>query len=425
MQGHSALNGHTAQLHQHFAHYTATETWTAEALTFLAQYRSHLRMWDAILGLAASAHIFPADVENAVDAWLAEQEQQPAPAASAHEPILMPLADVQPTDVTWLWESYIPLGKLTLLEGDPEVGKTWLSLVIAAAVTRSSLLPGIPGATAPPATPRNVVYMQAEDGFADTIRPRFDAAGGDPHRLLLLNGKRRAGDETELDITLQDLDVIETVLMAERPALLVIDPLQAYLGATIDMHRANQTRPLLSALGRLADRYQCALLCIRHLNKSGPDRAIYRGLGSIDFAAAARSVLMAGFDPADPERQRRVLVHGKSSLAPQGSSLGYTLQAGQFRWLGESAVSIDQLFSRHRDADEQSDLDEAAQFLSSLLAAGPVAAKQALKEGKKAGISAITLQRSKKQIGVKSWRAGRAGGGRGKGQWLWGLQDDQ
>lgn len=194
MQGNPSLNGHWAQLQQYLADYVETEQWLPEALAFLAQFRDDPSLWALVMEQAEDARVYPLDLEKAVDAW---QAKQPGPKTS--EPILLTLADVNPTEVEWLWKPYIPRGKLTILEGDPEVGKTWLSLAIAAAITQGWPLPGAEQETPGPTIPRAVIYMQAEDGVADTIRPRFDAAGGDAQRLLLLRGKRALGSDNEQD----------------------------------------------------------------------------------------------------------------------------------------------------------------------------------------------------------------------------------
>lgn len=420
------LNGHAThveQINQYLANYAETEVWPDGALPFLARYRQDAWMWNHILDRSADYHIFPLDVEKQVDEWRRAHPETTNKAKKANQPAFTLLSDVQAMAVHWLWPYYMPQGKLTLLEGDPEVGKTWLSMDVMARLTRGEALPWFSDQTPSPhlMTPRFVVYMQAEDGVADTIRPRFDALGGDPSRLILLHGQRANGSKEEEPITLQDISVIESVLKRYEPALLVVDPLQAYLGARVDMHRANQTRPILTALSRLAEQYGCAVLCLRHLSKASQDRTLYRGLGSIDFAAAARSVLLAGFDPEDPQRQSRVLIHAKSSLAPQGQSLSYEIREGRFVWLGPSTMTAERFFARPRDEEEQSDLDEATEFLRLLLANGPLASQEIRKEAKKEGISEATLRRAKKQAGVKSLRAGAESRGQGRGMWLWQL----
>src|SRR5262249_10944525 len=151
---------------------------------------------------------------------------------------------------------------------------------------------GIPLGKQDPGQP--VLYLSAEDGLADTLRPRLDAAGADCTKIHALTGWRVQDGETITtgSITLADLPVIQAAVAEYHPALVIIDPLQAYLGAKTDMYRANEVRPLLAELVLLAEQYACAIVCVRHLSKHPQSRALYRGLGSIDFTAAARSVLL-------------------------------------------------------------------------------------------------------------------------------------
>jgi RecA-family ATPase len=252
-------------------------------------------------------------------------------------PHVITLSTVQPEPVSWLWEPYIPRRKLTLVEGDPGTGKTWLMLQIAAAISQGYGLPGTEG------TPQGrqdhgqpALYLSAEDGLADTLRPRLDAAGADCTNIHALTGGQEQAGETVTtgSVTLADLPVIKAAMAQYSPALVIIDPLQAYLGAKTDMYRANEVRSLLAELVHLAEQYDCAIVCVRHLSKASESRAIYRDLGSIDFTAAARSVLMVGEELQDqregektgePLLLRRVLAHSKSSLAPKGASLVFEL----------------------------------------------------------------------------------------------------
>jgi AAA domain len=334
-------------------------------------------------------------------------------------PLVVRLADVAPEDVDWLWEPYIPRRKLTILEGDPGAGKTWLALTIAASVSRGDPFPNKEGVPLVRREPAPVLYLSAEDGLADTLRPRLDAAAADVTRVHALLGWQQG--ETQGCISLGDLLPIEQALKDLRPALMVIDPLQAYLGARVDMHRANEVRPLLSGLAALAEQYECAVLAIRHLSKAPQDRAVKQGLGSIDFAAAARSILLAGQDPRQPSRC--VMAHTKSSLAPRGDSLGYELREGHFFWTGTSDVSAEDLLRPYPVDEERSAVEEAADFLCDFLAEGEKPAKEVVREAKKAGISEITLKRARKGR-VHARKAQVAGEEKGKAPWVWSLKED-
>jgi AAA domain len=329
--------------------------------------------------------------------------------APARTPTVVILADVKPESVQWLWEPYIPLGKPTMLEGDPGVGKTWLALAIATHVSQGKAWPGTTNAK-----PAHVLYLTAEDGLADTLRPRLDAAGADVRRVHALTGWTSETDQG--GISLVDIEVIEQTVHQTEAKLVVIDPLQAFLGGRVDMHRANETRPLLAAVAAMAERCGCAVLIIRHLSKALQDRAIYRGLGSIDFAAAARSILLAAQDPQHPSQ--RVMAHAKSSLARSGPSLTYEIREGQFLWVGQSELTADALIRPYPMEEERSAADEAQDFLRDYLADGEKPAKEVIREARKAGIAERTLDRAKKGL-VKARRANAVGESQGSGQWAW------
>ncbi|MDI6871232.1 MAG: AAA family ATPase [Bacillota bacterium] len=355
------------------------------------------------------------------------QKETPAPAEEAApeeqgdepRPLLVRLADVEPQAVSWLWEPYIPKGKPTILEGDPAVGKTWLALTLAAIVSRGDPFPGPDGVPRERRKPASVVYLSAEDGLADTLRPRLDAAGADVSRVWALTGQMAEGEEKS--ITLADLGVLEAALASVRPALVIVDPIQAYLGGGVDMHRANEVRPVLAGLATLAEKYGAAALLIRHLGKAPQDRAIYRGLGSIDFAAAARSILLAGKDPND--ESRRVLAHVKSSLAPLGPSIAYTLGPDGFTWCGVSDVTAEALLVSPRSEEEKTAIEEAGDFLREALADGPRPTREIFAEARKLGVTEKTLYRAKARLGVEARKDGDLNK-KGQRAWRWHLCEE-
>ena len=317
------------------------------------------------------------------------------------------MADVAPEPVTWLWPPYIPSGKLTLLEGDPGVGKSWVALAIATAVILGCGLPG-----QPPGVAANVLLASAEDGLGDTIRPRLDAMGADVSRIHAIDGP----------FTLDDvgLPALEQAIVRVRPALVVLDPLVAYLGGALDIHRANETRHVMAALARLAEVHGLALLAVRHLTKGGASKPIYRGVGSIDFTAACRSVLLAGCDPQNP--MSRGLVHIKSNLAAAGPAIGYELRDGQFFWTGECSLSAGDILAAD-DGNGASPLSEATAFLRVALADGPVPAAQVWRDARDAGLADRTVNRAKVKLGIITQRQGEADK-RGGGRFTWRLPDD-
>jgi len=337
---------------------------------------------------------------------------------TGRRPEVVCLADVEPEDVDWLWQPYIPKGKLTLLEGDPGVGKTWLALQLAAIVSKGDPFPDASdGRLRARRDPGNVVYLSAEDGIADTLVPRLGKAEANLRNVFTVPGcistDPKTGEVSRGSVTLQDVDVLHQAMEKYKPSLLVVDPLQAYLGADVDMNRANAVRPVLAGLANLAEEFKIAVLLIRHLGKSQQDRSIYRGLGSIDFMAAARSALLAGVDPQDPDK--RALIQEKNSLAETGPSMGYELREGVFYWTGKSDLTAAGVMAPDSIDEETGSLDDAKDFLQEILAKGPVTAKEAFKQRDAVGITKRTLERAKSDMKVHSFKNGST--------WYWELDE--
>lgn len=314
---------------------------------------------------------------------------------------LIRMSDIQPEEVQWLWYPYIPLGKLTVIQGDPGEGKTTFVLAMIAALTKGEALP-----EREPLDPVNILYQTAEDGLADTIRPRLDALGADCSRVLVI-------DESERELSLSD-ERIRQAMEETGAKLLVLDPLQAYLGAEVDMHRANEVRPILKRLGSVAEQMGCAVVLIRHLNKMQGQKSGHRGMGSVDFQAAARSVLLVGRTKEDP--QLRIVVPDKSSLAPEGESIAFALDPEQgFQWKGYCAYNAEELLGGSTK-QVQTKTMQAEETLRNLLDK-PAPAEEILRRITAAGISERTLMTAKKNLGVLSEKRG--------GQWFWRLPSGQ
>ncbi len=329
--------------------------------------------------------------------------------------LIISLAEVKATLVNWLWKPYIPLGKLTLLEGDPSVGKTWLALMLAAIISKDWPFPSpVNGRPEGESKSGTVLYMSAEDGLADTLKPRLDNMGADVNNIYVLTGSQ---DETgKLNgITLADLEIIEEALKRVKPLLLVVDPLQAYLGARVDMHRANEVRPVLAGLAGLAEKHNCAALCIRHLSKSPQGRAIYRGLGTIDFAAAARSILLLGQDPEN--EQKRAIVQTKNSLEKKGAAIAYEIAEGKFSWKGLSDMTAASILSPEASAEDRTAIEVAQDFLGDILQEGTVPSEEIFKEAKKQRIADKTLCRAKASLNINSQKIGKS--------WYWELPEEE
>jgi putative DNA primase/helicase len=331
-------------------------------------------------------------------------------------PHLVNLATVEPETPEQLDDGRLIRGKVTLLSGDAGTGKTQVALSIAANVTRG--YPIFPAAYSPGShrrDPASVLLMVNEDGMADTIRPRIDALDGDPSRVTVLRGIFQETDNggiKEYDFDLQQLDVLEDALNDIQPLLVVIDPIQLYLGQGVDMHRANEVRAALRATTTLAEKHACTFLLIAHLNK-GSGRAVYRTLGSIDFVALARSVLITGEYEGQP-----ALAHAKANLTKRAKTLLYSLDGGALAWTGTSDATADDLTNATNDSFTNSPRGEATEFLEEHLTAGPVRADEIQRLAKCAGITLKTLQRAKKELGVVTTRVGTIGG---SGHWVWNL----
>ena len=274
------------------------------------------------------------------------------------------------------------------MDGDPGIGKSTMLCAVASAVTNGRGLPGVE-----PFGPGNVLMLSAEDGLGDTLRPRLDAVGADVSRVFAL--------DEPLTFDTPGLLRLEAAIIEYSPLLVIIDPLFAYTGGKADIHRANECRAISAPLAAIAERQGCAIVAVRHLGKSrGGGHALNAGIGSIDFAAAARSVLLVGQDPDDPSR--RAVVHVKSNLAPLGEAIGYTLEGGQFFWTGASDLTAGRILASASDDEERGSMAEAVDFLKDALSDGGRDAKAVEVEARQAGINTAALRRAKARLGVRS-----------------------
>lgn len=269
------------------------------------------------------------------------------------------LADVEPEPVSWLWPGRLPLGKLVTLDGDPGLGKSTLATDIGARTTTGADWPdgsvcGYPGA---------VLVMSAEDGLADTVRPRFDAAGADVSKVYAIEGVpviTEDGTRVLRPPTMADITGLEEGITATGARLLTIDVVMAYLPTGVDAHKDQDVRRVLSALATLADKTRCTVLMLRHLNKAPGRDPLYRGGGSIGIVGAARAGLLVARDPGD--ENLRILASVKSNLGPAAGSLSYRLLdapehgCARIEWQGTSNHTAHTVLAEpHRD--DEDDLD--------------------------------------------------------------------
>lgn len=297
-------------------------------------------------------------------------------------------SEVEPQSVDWLWYPYLPYGKITLLQGDPGEGKSTFALQLAALLTKGGTLPDGQELTQPEA----VIYQCGEDDKEDTIKPRLLAAGADCGRVAFI-------EDAEGSLTLDD-DRIAQVLESTKARLLIIDPIQSYIRQDGDMQSATRMRAILTRLSRMAAQYRCAILLVGHLNKSSGGKTLYRGLGSIDIAAIARSVLMISRDEHNAEI--RYMFPVKSNLAPQGYPIGFILnQSLGFHWLGKCSLSSDELPPQTRSTSKR---EAAKDLLRVMLSSGPVESKSVIKRLQELDISERTVRTASQEMGVKSIR---------------------
>lgn len=322
---------------------------------------------------------------------------------------LINMEHVEIEKIDWLLYPFIPFGKVTIVQGDPGEGKTTMVLQIIAKLTKGEVV--LPSDSDESALeektmalePVNVIYQTAEDGLGDTIKPRLLSAGADCSRVMVI-------DDDDQALTMMDARLEEAIIQT-KARLVVLDPIQGFLGTDVDMHRANEIRPLMKRVAVLAEKYHCAIILIGHMNKNSNGKSSYRGLGSIDFQAAARSVLIVGRIKDEPEI--RVVCHVKSSLAPEGKSIAFRLNKDTgFEWIGEYDISADDLLSGDNRGQK---IHEAKEFLKEILVSGSVAQTKVAEEAESRGIKKKTLWNAKKELEIESVKIGN--------QWFWMLPE--
>ena len=340
-------------------------------------------------------------------------------------PNIVRLADVQPARVQWLWPGRFALGKLSLLVGDPGLGKSFLTLDMAARVSQGMAWPDSPSEPSPAG---GVVLVSAEDDLGDTIRPRLDAAGADVERINALESVTRGqGNDVPFSLPV-DLPALERAI-EQTPGcrLVIIDPITSFL-AGVDSHRNAEVREALRPVSDLAARHGVAVVAVSHLTKSVRTRAIYRTMGSLAFTAAARAVWCVTKDPAD--ERRRLFLPVKNNLAIDNSGLAYrlvTLDEGGTPILDSDRIpvvtwemepvrlSVDDALMLHRDDKGSGALATAIDWLQRALETndGQLEAGRVKQLAQQEGISDRTLRRARESLGVETKPSGF------RGAWLW------
>lgn len=329
---------------------------------------------------------------------------------------LIRLADVPAQRIDWLWRDRLARKKITVLDGDPGLGKSTVTLDIAARISTGAAFPG-ETVTRPPGS---VLILSAEDDAADTLRPRADAAGGDPGRICIRQfvpewDGRLESPITERPVSIpEDIPALEADIRAFGADLLIIDPFVAYLPASIDSHKDQDVRRALSQFKNLAERTGIAILLIRHLSKAVGASALMRGGGSVGIIGAARFGLLVARDPDDPAR--RLIATTKSNLAIESETIAYRLESvegtdvARVVWDGTSQLRADELVRPPEDEAEKQDRSFAEEWLRETLANGSVPARDIERDGGKAGLTPKMLRTARVKLGVVVKRVGFGSG---------------
>lgn len=316
------------------------------------------------------------------------------------QPKVVCMSSVDVEEIDWLWYPYIALKKVTLLEGDPGLGKSWFTMALAAHISANRKLPG--------ATSRfegKVLVMSAEDGLGDTIRPRLDK--------LEANIKKVFAYATPVYLDEDGAAEIEAEIEKIKPSLVIVDPIVSYMGGTVDMNRANEVREIMNRLAHIAVKTGCAILAVRHHNKSVGGKAIHKGQGSVDFSAATRSILMVGPHPEDSDI--RCVVHIKNNLGPKAETIEYSLDNNRksiFRFEGLSYVTEDQVLNAKNVNDNKQEKAEAEKFLVEALKKKSVDQNMLFRDCEAAGISRKTLKLVSEKLDIRKIKM------KGKIKWL-------
>ena len=312
-------------------------------------------------------------------------------------------SDVEATAVRWLWYPFIAVGKITLLQGDPGDGKSTMMMNLIAELSKGGTMPdgkqvGIP---------QKIIYQCSEDDASDTIKPRLETCGTDCRNVAFINEEMNSG------LTLDD-ERIRKAIIQFRPKLVVIDPIQAYLGSDSDLQIAGRARKLMQRLGMWASAYDCAVVLIGHLNKKEGTKDLYRSIGSVDVVAAARSVLQ--MEHAPENKDIRIVRQIKNNLAPSDGEIRFSITAEEgFRWL-ECRIPTDQEAEAEPPKFE-SKSEKAAYLIKKLLSDGDMRAREIYMRMSDEGISRRTAENTKKEFGIRSYRK--------MGQWYWSIRPEE
>ena len=320
------------------------------------------------------------------------------------ERLLTLYSEVQSTDVRWLWYPFIAIGKITLLQCDPGDGKSTMMMNLIAELSTGGKTPD--GCKI--GTPQKVIYQCSEDGVSDTIKPRLERCGADCKKIAFIN------EEVYNGLTLDD-ERIRQAIIEFRPRLVVIDPIQAYLGSDSDLQIAGRARKLMRRLGMWAAGYDCAIVLIGHLNKKEGSKGLYRSLGSIDVVAAARSVLQVERDAEN--RDIRIVHQIKNSLAPTAEDIRFSISADKgFQWLECRPQSFENQ-KPDRKPEFESEQQKAVYWIKHFLEKGDMSANEIYCRLDNEGVSKRVARMVKTEMGIHCYQKKR--------KWYWSVQPEE
>lgn len=329
---------------------------------------------------------------------------------------------VQRKPIRWLWPGRIARGKVTLIAGDPGLGKSQITASLAATVTRGGGWPG--GGRCDPGA---VLFLSAEDDPEDTLRPRLEAVGTDLEQCYIagnVRDKDERGNERVRTLSLKaDLNrLAETVQSIGNVAMIVIDPITAYLG-NVDSHKTSDVRALLAPLAELATWFGLAIVGVTHLNKSQAQEAMQRVTGSLAFVAASRAAFIVMRDEAQPDRRYFLPIKNNLGTDRDGYAFGVEpvslpdgIETSRIVWENAPVtVSADEILSAQADIGTRGERDDAKEFLIGLLEDGPQPVKELRRDAEGAGHAWRTIQRAKRELGIAAIKQGINEG------WVWSL----
>ena len=324
----------------------------------------------------------------------------------------VPVSTIDAQRVEFFWPGRLAAGKITVIDGDPGLGKSTLTLELAARFSTGQPLYG-----GQPREARGALIMSAEDGEADTIRPRLEAAGADLSRCYIFKMQDDEGNEHQAVIP-DDLQKLEMQAEATNAGLIIIDPFMAFLSGEKNANRDQDVRGAMAPLASMAERLGCSIVILRHLNKSIGSSPLYRGGGSIGIAGAARSVLLVAKDPDDETESRRIVASVKSNLSAPAPALAYRVESGAnghpyLVWEGATDHTANQLLAMLSDdrGERRDAVEEAVSFLEDALGAGPRPTRDVLRDARANGISEAAIRRARKALGITAQKAGFGGDG--------------